>query len=433
MENVTLDKLIEFEKNIKKEIIIKYNNVLPKDKVDFLVENNYFNKNNYNENKSVKKYNGELLRHIFSILINVSYSTENKINEKEIKTTIHGTDLETGLIEYYTNIIAEEYNIEINKRPDLKTKLKQAQDLANKLGNQLDKVVFEDNNENINNIINSPKNIPSLSLIYDNKEQFIKYIDENNEIHLIKSENPEEVSKLYKQLSEKNINSKEMFEKLTDIQNKKETKAEETNILDFVKPSIEDKTNLDDTLIDDVISDIYDEEKKSNDVIDDTIENKDDEINETHEMNSNEYERKILKDDSNYNEIVKNTDNAQSSNLEKNKEIIIIDNNDTMVENNNEPIKINDTDNRENDIFKNNEDNQKIENDVENLKEDFENKIKLNETPNVAENDINIDNKEEKKKKRSERNEDMYMIFYIFAITISIALIIGIIILKFYS
>ena len=223
MNSVTLEELKSFENFIKKNIIVKYNDVIPKEKASYILEKNYITKENFRKNKSVEKQHGELLRNIFSDLISV----ENKdlLNEYDITNE----DLNIGLIEYYTLMTSKEFNIEINERPDLLGKVKIIDNIHEKLNDDLDKLAF-------NSTYVTKENV---SLIYENGEQYIKYVDENGNEQLIKSIDSKKTTEKYKKLLEENLKASEIFEILTKEDNK-ETYSKEVNMLDYIN---ENNTN----------------------------------------------------------------------------------------------------------------------------------------------------------------------------------------------
>lgn len=428
MNSVTLDELKELEKSIKKEIIIEYSAFISKDKVDYWLNNDYFNKSNYSSNKTLSKYQGELLRHLFSDIINV-----------EIDGNEESKNLQEGLVEYYVENYSNKNNIEINARPDLKNKVKNASDIANKLGKLINKLSFTGDYNDINNALkeieDNNKNSfevkqpnPSLTLVYENNEQFIKYIDENNETHLVKSSDPKKISKLYKELSRKNIEPKEIFEQLTSINDEKKEElinSEEINMLDYVEPkqNNSEKIAINESDISSIISDIPSEE---NIVEEEKIEIENSTPVENNDIDYEEYKKTLeegvlepIVEDNYELEAPVELDEEENITEYKNDENYDFDKTgyiELITEKN---------DNKNDEIIPVTT-NEEIKNENDKNDEFHSNDIKS--TTNSNEKVVIKEEKEYENKK-----DNMYMLFYLFAITISIALIIGIIILKYYS
>ena len=410
MNSVTLDELKELEKSIKKELIIEYNGFIPKDKADLWLNNDYFNKSNYNSKKALSKYQGELLRHLFSDIIKV----ELKNNEKS-------KNLQEGLIEYYVEQFSNNKNIEINNRPDLKSKVKEASDIASKLGKTMDKLSFTGN---YNDIIKALK-------------------ETGNKVNITKS----------KDLDQKSTNDNENKEN--------QIKSEEINMLDFIKPKHDEteKIEIDESDINNIISDVQGEnnafEKKEIE-IENTIpvENNDIdyekyektleegilepivednyELETPIELNENENTPEH-KNDENYDfdktgyiEVINEESYKENGNNDLNLVTSYEETNDNISEENDDFVpETTDEETNENISEDNNENNNALDNEEDNQN------IETNDVTEPTDLEVVQDSKEEKNSE--EKKENIYMIFYLFAITISVALIVGIILLKYYS
>ncbi len=415
MNSVTLDELKELEKNIKKELIIEYNGFIPKDKADLWLNNDYFNKSNYNSKKALSKYQGELLRHLFSDIIKV----ELKNNEKS-------KNLQEGLVEYYVEQFSNNKNIEINNRPDLKSKVKEASDIASKLGKTIDKLSFTGN---YNDIIKALK-------------------ETGNKVNITES----------KDLDQKSTNDNENKEN--------QIKSEEINMLDFIKPKHDEteKIEIDESDINNIISDVQGENnafEKEKIEIENTIPVENNDIDyEKYEKTLEEGVLEPIVEDNyeletpielNENENTPEYKNDENYDFDKTGYIEVI-NEESYKENGNNDLNLvtsyeetNDNISEENDDFvpettneetneniseDNNENNNALDNEEDNQN------IETNDVIEPTDLEVVQDSKEEKnseEKNSEEKKENIYMIFYLFAITISVALIVGIILLKYYS
>ena len=124
MNSITLEELKDFESSAKREIILTYMNIIPKSKVDAVLQKEYVSKENFNENKPIEKQYGDLLRKIFKDYINI---------DKEYNDSF---------VEYYSMLLASKLHVSINERPDLKNKVKVIVELYEKLGEELHMMVF---------------------------------------------------------------------------------------------------------------------------------------------------------------------------------------------------------------------------------------------------------------------------------------------------
>ena len=414
MDSISLDELKEFESSVKKDIIVKYNSVLPKEKVDFVLQKEYVTEESQKKNKNKKKNYGELIRSIFTDLINPN----------------DNSDLIHSLVEYYTMNFAEENNIEINDRPDLKGKLKVIIKEEKKLGNDLNMMAFNDMYSNLlDNVEKNSKKIPNVKLVYKNNEQYIEFVDENNKKHSEKSNNPKKTSSLYKKLIKNNVDPKEIFNQLTNIPSDNQTISEEINMLDFISNN-NTNNSIDNSFeeINNEISDNFDEIlEESQPLTNDDVKDENNELSMPAEFDNYNYEK-----------------------IHENEELDI---EKETIENNEIQNEINETDIVENDEYDNSSTSIETIDDLDNLDDSnhtenntyYETIEKETDEYNVEESNLEdiksfretldtTENKDEEfEKEEDNRKNDIYMIFYIFAVIVSIALIIGIIFLKFYS
>lgn len=215
MESVTLDELKIFESSVKEKIFTEYSNSISQEKTTEVLKKEYVNADIFRKKKSLAKLHGEVIRSIFSDLINKNIDSNKK----------------AGLIEYYTIAIATKYDIEINDRPDLKGMIKSILNDKAQQGYKFDDLSFS---EDV--LDNSKKVKPVVSLFYENGEQYIRFIDEYGKTEVIKSDNHEEISNFFKEHASNNLDSKAMYDKLMEYMNNQEEEitSEEVNILDYI-------------------------------------------------------------------------------------------------------------------------------------------------------------------------------------------------------
>ena len=342
MNSITLEELKDFESKVKDSIIANYANDISKERLDFILDKVYVNKQNYSSKKDIKKQYGDLIRKIFKDIIT--------INE----------EYNSALIEYYTDATSKDLNVIINERPDLKNKLKQVLKIKEKLENNFDKVILNNQNEELMNALNSSEEVKNNEEI--NILDFVK-TDQSNDIEI---NNEDSNNDIIQDSSEDNLDDNIEEDMTFD-------EFEKTLQDGMLEPINEDKYNLDVPVINDF---------EQLDYVEEIHENQNNEVNNTDVQNENEQN-------------ISNEPEFEDNQIvnENNSEVIDDFNNDVLVE-----------------------------------KEANEN----NEIDNSKSQEINDNTMTEDENVIDEKN-DSYMIFYIFAVTISLALIIGIILLKFYS
>jgi len=342
MNSITLEELKDFESKVKDSIIANYANDISKERLDFILDKVYVNKQNYSSKKDIKKQYGDLIRKIFKDIIT--------INE----------EYNSALIEYYTDATSKDLNVVINERPDLKNKLKQVLKIKEKLENNFDKIILNNQNEELMNALNSSDEVKNNEEI--NILDFVK-TDQSNDIEINnKDSNNDIIQDSFEDNLDDNIEEDMTFDEF-----------EKTLQDGMLEPINEDKYNLDVPVINDF---------EQLDYVEEIHENQNNEVNNTDVQNENEQN-------------ISNEPEFEDNQIvnENNSEVIDDFNNDVLVE-----------------------------------KEANEN----NEIDNSKSQEINDNTMTEDENVIDEKN-DSYMIFYIFAVTISLALIIGIILLKFYS
>ncbi|NLC48099.1 MAG: hypothetical protein GX758_01890, partial [Tenericutes bacterium] len=195
--------------------------------------------------------------------------------------------------------LANTYNIKVNEIPELKDNLEMITLLKEKLEDNLDSVVFiktateilekeelkdlllKNDSEEIKahiskkqgistsgkkGIIDEQKKDVSLSekeriqLVYIDGKQYIKYVDKEDQVHLVESRDPYKISEIYKSALErikdpKQFDAKYLFDELTSALGEKPSEtieeinpdyltSEEVNMIDFIHSNERYKNNL---------------------------------------------------------------------------------------------------------------------------------------------------------------------------------------------
>lgn len=289
MPGITLDKLKQFESLIKKCLVAKYGKYLPQDKVTLLNSTSFVNEDILKNVNSVETAQGNTIRAVLGGIIDVRCTKEIKIDEK-LESIDYGSYLQDGLIEYYTQELANKYHLRVDDKPELKDNLDMIVALKNRLDEEnfnemaftknaveiLDAAGIEDlikENDTkaieehlaINNGIdltamdnNESKGIDDkvskdsrIQIVYINGTQYIKYVDLDDNVHLVESTSPEKISKIYKEAlasldDNKNLTPEILFDRMTtemkevpsiktDEVDPELLNSEEVNMLDFIR------------------------------------------------------------------------------------------------------------------------------------------------------------------------------------------------------
>lgn len=289
MSDISLNKVKQFESLIIKCLIIKYGSNLPQNKIELLNSSNFITPEMINGISTSNEIQGTIIREIIKNVIDITCEKELIIDGNKISIT-YGEDLEIGLIEYYSEQLASEYNIKINEIEGLSNNLEMVKKLKDRLDNGLDKMIFEsdaikildaaglqeliEQNDNLaieryvkekEDILNTTGELEQkqldtinselsdksrLQIVYLNGKQHIKYVDKKGEVHLIETKDPQIISKAYKEKmtsfkSSNVLDVDDFFEELKDINdeivlNTLEDKdlnkitSQEIDMLDFV-------------------------------------------------------------------------------------------------------------------------------------------------------------------------------------------------------
>lgn len=289
MSDISLNKVKQFESLIIKCLIIKYGSNLPQNKIELLNSSNFITPEMINGISTSNEIQGTIIREIIKNVIDITCEKELIIDGNKISIT-YGEDLEIGLIEYYSEQLASEYNIKINEIEGLSNNLEMVKKLKDRLDNGLDKMIFEsdaikildaaglqeliEQNDNLaieryvkekedilntngeleqkqlDTINNELSDKSRLQIVYLNGKQHIKYVDKKGEVHLIETKDPQIISKAYKEKmtsfkSSNVLDVDDFFEELKDINdeivlNTLEDKdlnkitSQEIDMLDFV-------------------------------------------------------------------------------------------------------------------------------------------------------------------------------------------------------
>ena len=234
---ISLEKAREFESLVKRVLMSKYGKMLPSDKITLLNTTEFLDESIIKADPS--NVYGEVIRKVVGSVIDVTCTKELYISEDEAKDIIYGEYLEEGLIEFYSRKIAEKFNLNLEDKPELKDNLEMVQKLYEKLGEGLDEKVFSEDaleildaaeleelltecdNQAIESYLNNLSTAKGIGkvkdevtpingkgdvldeegrvqIVYLNGVQYIKYVDKEDQIHLVETNDSKHVSEVYR-------------------------------------------------------------------------------------------------------------------------------------------------------------------------------------------------------------------------------------------
>lgn len=234
---ISLEKAREFESLVKRVLMSKYGKMLPSDKITLLNTTEFLDESIIKADPS--NVYGEVIRKVVGSVIDVTCTKELYISEDEAKDIIYGEYLEEGLIEFYSRKIAEKFNLNLEDKPELKDNLYMVQKLYEKLGEGLDEKVFSEDaleildaaeleelitecdNQAIESYLNNLSTAKGIGevkdevtpingkgdvldeegrvqIVYLNGVQYIKYVDKEEQVHLVETNDSKHVSEVYR-------------------------------------------------------------------------------------------------------------------------------------------------------------------------------------------------------------------------------------------
>lgn len=234
---VTLEMAKSFEAQVKLILMNLYGKMLPSDKVALLNNTEYIDEEIIKGN--ARDVCNNIVRKVTGSLIDVTCTKELPISEDDYKNILYGEYLNKGLVEYYSQKVAEKLKLNLDDKPELAENLEVIKALYDKLGDGLDEKVFNEDavalldaakleelvtkcdNEAIEDYLKSlstakgideptvditPQNGAGekldeegrVQIVYLDGKQYIKYVDKNDETHLVESNDSRHVSEIYR-------------------------------------------------------------------------------------------------------------------------------------------------------------------------------------------------------------------------------------------
>lgn len=293
---ISLEKAREFESLVKRVLMSKYGKMLPSDKITLLNTTEFLDESIIKADPS--NVYGEVIRKVVGSVIDVTCTKELYISEDEAKDIIYGEYLEEGLIEFYSRKIAEKFNLNLEDKPELKDNLDMVQKLYEKLGEGLDEKVFSEDaleildaaeleelitecdNQAIESYLNNLSTAKGIGevkdevtpingkgdvldeegrvqIVYLNGVQYIKYVDKEDQVHLVETNDSKHVSEVYRKTilglnPGDKLDAEAFFKELTsyipetnlDVKEDIKTSSlnnEEVNMMNFIHSSKEFK------------------------------------------------------------------------------------------------------------------------------------------------------------------------------------------------
>lgn len=262
MDNTeVLNKVKQFESALKTLLIAKFGKVLPENKIILLNSQSFVDadmiKQCYGDNEKLR---GVVLRTLLDNIIDVRCKKDLEVNGN-IETVNYGDYLQDGLVEYYARIISQEKGFTIDSTQDMDKQIMLIQTLKEKLGDDFDKLVLNNDantllaiagsqefieaadkdaikrhielmnqadkvdkkdNDAIQKVQNSFENKEQINIVYLKGKQYVKYVDKNDVVHLVETEGSKNVSRLFKEKIQqvgpgKLINPEDFFNELTKV------------------------------------------------------------------------------------------------------------------------------------------------------------------------------------------------------------------------
>lgn len=256
MDATLLENYKQFELAIKKIIMAEFENIFPEDTIRFLNEDSVITEENIKTEITLENFQSKIIKMIFDAIINVRCENNLTVNGKLYTNAKYGDFLEDGLIEYYTNYIANEFGIDIVPSEAMKENLDYIKALKDRLENSLAFMTFNNNaieilekasspeltalsdnkaiemlldgselleNEKEEKIVEETNKISpdgQINIVYLKGKQHVKYLDADGKVHLVETRQPHEVSRIYRSLMKKlgkdgDLNCEEFFKELT--------------------------------------------------------------------------------------------------------------------------------------------------------------------------------------------------------------------------
>lgn len=232
MEARQIAQLRAFEKMLIARILNDYGIFLSEEKKKFLAENTIISDDFNQQFTSPENLQGVLMRLVFNkVFGNIECTKNMDFSDGSVHKVPYGEYLKQGLIIYFANEFSKKYNLPIDEVLSLKDNLEaiikikdvlqinflpmvfnsdaiailisaNIKEITKLCDNDAAKKYIENKNKTKDKeIIESIKGKGKISPpMYANGVQYIKYVDEKGETHLIKSSDPKFVSASYREL-----------------------------------------------------------------------------------------------------------------------------------------------------------------------------------------------------------------------------------------
>ena len=241
-------QLRSFERMVTYKIIEIYNAYLTNEKKEELSKNTLIKDDYTNTFTSPENIQGEIIRLVFKeVFKNIKCTKSINFSDGSKRNIDYGTDIYYGLISYYSKDLSSKINFKIDTNSEYELYYDLIIKLKEKLNMVFETMAFncdaltllnaaneetltkESDKDAVKRYITENKkketektslNIKVFPLLYIKGVQYLKYIDESKEEHLIKISNPSLTSKTYKELLTKQNTTAEDI--LSSLANNKE-------------------------------------------------------------------------------------------------------------------------------------------------------------------------------------------------------------------
>lgn len=144
MPEEVLNQIREFEIKFKKIIEEKYGKNISPEKIAILNSKSYTDLLDLSNGINPDKIEGEIIRNMFNDCIDITSEKTLEV-EGAMREIPYAGNLQKGLVEYYTQELAREYNLQLNTIPELQNDINMIIFIKQILGESFDEVMYKEN------------------------------------------------------------------------------------------------------------------------------------------------------------------------------------------------------------------------------------------------------------------------------------------------
>lgn len=144
MPEEVLNQIREFEIKFKKIIEEKYGKNISPEKIAILNSKSYTDLLDLSNGINPNKIEGEIIRNMFNDCIDITSEKTLEV-EGTMREIPYAGNLQKGLVEYYTQELAREYNLQLDTIPELQNDINMIIFIKQILGESFDEVMYKEN------------------------------------------------------------------------------------------------------------------------------------------------------------------------------------------------------------------------------------------------------------------------------------------------